>query len=227
MDKDVAREPTTPRAASWRSSLTVGVAAAVALGASVWGVFHAMSGSPPLLLVQPTAVSASPSLAWPVPAAQVDSPSASAPPSTATASPSPSPTPVAPVSRAHSAPPSPRPTATSVAPSSPRASATPQVSARYTSSQAAFGFLATVEVMNQSDEAAYVEVQVTYPRRVWVTQPPPSDVIVEVSGHTVRLSGTRPVPPGSRVQWSFRGRTFTAHRVIPTSCTVNGMPCVR
>ncbi|PZM94667.1 MAG: hypothetical protein DIU79_09185 [Actinobacteria bacterium] len=231
MDTSLSQQSNAPRAASWRSSLTVGVVAAVLIGASAWGVFHAVSGGPPLLLVQPS-VSPSPQL-LPLPAAQVVTPTSATPTPTASATPSASSvaspsrlaatrTSTSTMSRATATPPSPS--------SSTHSARAPQFSARYaTTSEWADGFVATIEVTNRSQEEAHFEVRVTYPRGFRITVrnhwADSGDVIVTSSGRTISLSGTRPVPAGGRVQVGFLAGKNSPQRASPVRCTVNGAAC--
>lgn len=234
MERHAGGEHHTARPASWRSSLVVGVAAAALIGGTTLAVFRFASVEPPMVIVQPSAALSAPPPLLPSydTAAQVTSPTPTAEPtpSAVTSSAAPTRSPARPTPTQSR----PAPVATSSSAPAPRASSpssrgapAPQFSAVYvTSSDWQHGFVANIEVTNQTSAPAHFEMRVTYPPHVRVTiQQYWGDVTVTSSGRSLRIAGRSAVAGGGTLHLGFLAGKSTHHRVNPVSCTINGAPC--
>jgi len=217
----------------WRSSLAVGVAAAVLIGGSALAVFRLISVEPPLLIVQPSAALPSPPPELPSydAAAQLITPTStvaptpsastsSAAPSRSPARPTPTRTRPAPVASTSAVPPPQAPAPTRTTPAA-------QFSAAYvTTSDWHSGFAVNIEVTNRSSVSDRYELRVTYPSHVRITiRQYWGDVRLSASGRTLHIVGNGPVAGGGTVRLGYLADKSRRYRVNPVSCTINGVPC--
>ena len=218
----------------WRSgwAVALGVVLALVFGGTVWAAI-ARDDHPAaqLIIVHPSASRPGPPAgietehglgAGPAgdPAASTPSPTASvaaSPTPSASSSETTTPT-AAPAPSAPSGPPS-------RGPGSPPAPPA-EVTARYVlSSSWDQGFVANVDVANVSGRAQTFDVRLTFPDNVVITVTGFWNATPAVTGSGLTFSGD-PLTPGGTITFGFQAEKNRPSRVNPTSCTVNGRPCV-
>lgn len=82
-----------------------------------------------------------------------------------------------------------------------------------------------MDVANVSGRAQTFDVRLTFPDNVVITVTGFWNATPSTAGSGVTFSGG-PVTPGGTVTFGFQAEKNRSPQVNPTSCTVNGRPCV-
>ncbi|WP_326551602.1 cellulose binding domain-containing protein [Micromonospora sp. NBC_01813] len=228
-DQPAVSLPVSPWRSGW--AVALGVVLALVFGGTVWAAIA--RDTPPaaqLIIVHPSASLAGPPAGIETEQGLGADPSASPAPTEPTPTPTASPTPTATTPAPAPTPSSPAttspPTRTPGVPTTPPAPPSAEITARYVlSSTWDRGFVANVDVSHVSGRVRTFDVRLTFPDNVVITVTGFWNATPSVTGSSLTFSGG-PLDPQGTISFGFQAEKNRPSQVNPTSCTVNGRPCV-